>query len=203
MSDPVSSSACPPGGAGSPELTSLELVQRIREGDASAEGELVSRYDRGVRVLVARTSGDASAVEDLCQQTFQIALVKIRQGDVREPEKLSGFILSLARNLVIDHFRRAAADRVPGSVDGVPAEDPSPGPLEGLLRVEHAATVRRVLAELESERDREILFRFYIAEEEKDSICSDLGLTKLHFNRVLFRARERYRELYEERTRRR
>lgn len=61
--------------------------------------------------------------------------------------------------------------------------------------------MRRVLAELPSDRDREILFRFYIAEDEKDSICRDLGLTSLHFNRVLFRARERYRELYEETTR--
>jgi RNA polymerase sigma-70 factor (ECF subfamily) len=66
------------------------------------------------------------------------------------------------------------------------------------MSVERAALVRRVLAEMPSERDRQILFRFYLAEDDKESICLDLGLTSLHFNRVLFRARERYRELYEE-----
>jgi RNA polymerase sigma-70 factor, ECF subfamily len=180
--------------------TPAELVRRIRAGDASAESELVARYGRGVTIVIHRASSDASAVDDLCQQTFQIALEKIRRGDLREPEKLSGFICSLARNLVIDHFRRVAAHRFPGSVEGTQAADPAPGPLESLLKVEKASIVRRVLAELPSERDREILFRFYIAEDEKDSICRDLGLTSLHFNRVLFRARERYRELYEETT---
>ena len=179
-----------------------ELVRRICAGDAGAESELVSRYCRGVTILIRRASRDASAVDDLYQQTFQIALEKIRRGDLREPERLSGFICSLARNLVIDHFRRAAAHRFPGPVEGSRAADPAPGPLDSLLRVEKASIVRRVLAELPSERDREILFRFYIAEDEKDSICRDLGLASLHFNRVLFRARERYRELYEETTKR-
>lgn len=184
----------------SPE-SAAELVRKIRAGDAAAESELVSRYGRGVTILIRRASRDASALDDLYQQTFQIALEKIRRGDLREPERLSGFICSLARNLVIDHFRRAA-HRFPGRVEANRAPDPAPGPLESLLRVEKASIVRRVLAELPSERDREILFRFYIAEDEKDSICRDLGLTSLHFNRVLFRARERYRELYEEMTRR-
>ncbi|HET9795823.1 MAG TPA: sigma-70 family RNA polymerase sigma factor, partial [Thermoanaerobaculia bacterium] len=57
---------------------------------------------------------------------------------------------------------------------------------------------RRVLAELPSERDRRILFRFYIDEDDKEQICRELSLTSLHFNRVLFRARERYRALYRE-----
>jgi RNA polymerase sigma-70 factor (ECF subfamily) len=184
----------------SPE-TAAELVRRIRAGDAAAESELVSRYCRGVTILIHRASSDASAADDLYQRTFQIALEKIRRGDVREPAKLSGFICALARNLVIDHFRRAAAHRFGGPAEGARAADPAPGPLESLLRVEKASIVRRVLAELPSERDREILFRFYIAEDEKDSICRNLGLTSLHFNRVLFRARERYRELYEETTR--
>jgi RNA polymerase sigma-70 factor, ECF subfamily len=181
--------------------SAAELVGRIRAGDAAAESELVSRYGRGVTILIRRAGGGASALDDLYQQTFQIALEKIRRGDVREPEKLPGFICSLARNLVIEHFRRAAARRFADPDEATRAADPAPGPLESLLRVEKASIVRRVLAELPSERDREILFRFYIAEDEKDSICRDLGLTSLHFNRVLFRARERYRELYEETTR--
>lgn len=178
-----------------------ELVRKIQAGDAAAESELISRYGRGVTILIHRASSDASAVDDLYQQTFQIALEKIRRGDVREPERLSGFICSLARNVVIEHFRKAAARRFTGPVEGARAADPAPGPLEDLLRVERASIVRNVLAELPSERDREILFRFYIAEDEKDAICRDLVLTSLHFNRVLFRARERYRELYEETTR--
>jgi RNA polymerase sigma-70 factor (ECF subfamily) len=48
-----------------------------------------------------------------------------------------------------------------------------------------------------NERDIQVLYRFYIADDEKEQICADLGLTSLHLNRVLHRARERFRELYE------
>jgi RNA polymerase sigma-70 factor (ECF subfamily) len=183
------------------QRAAADLVRRIQAGDAAAESDMVSRYGRGVAMLIRRASRDASIVDDVFQQTFQTALEKIRRGDLREPEKLSMFLGALARNLVIHHFRRVAAHRISGSAEEAGAADPAPGPLESLLRLEKASIVRRVLAELPSERDREILFRFYIVEDEKDSICRDLELTSLHFNRVLFRARERYRELYEETTR--
>ena len=46
-------------------------------------------------------------------------------------------------------------------------------------------------------RDREILRRFYIDEEDKDSVCRQLGIEPEHFHRVVFRARERFRGLAE------
>jgi RNA polymerase sigma-70 factor (ECF subfamily) len=135
--------------------------------------------------------------EDLHQDTFRICFDKIRRGEVREPEKLSGFICNVARNLVIVHFRHA-----PGKAGGTPIQPPesladaAPDQLTQLLQKETAGIVRQVLGELYSQRDRELLYRFYVAEEEKEQICADLGLSSLHFNRVLYRARERFRELY-------
>src|SRR5262249_28050235 len=58
-----------------------------------------------------------------------------------------------------------------------------------------AGVVRRLLRELSSPRDREVLVRFYLKEEERGTLCRSLGLTDLQFNRVIFRARERFREL--------
>jgi DNA-directed RNA polymerase specialized sigma24 family protein len=57
-----------------------------------------------------------------------------------------------------------------------------------------------VIQELGTSRDRDILLRFYIAEEDKERISADFGLSSLQFNRVLHRARERYREILLERT---
>jgi RNA polymerase sigma-70 factor (ECF subfamily) len=181
-------------GGGDPSAGEL-LVSRIRGGDVAAESELVSQYARGLRMIVSRGTRDRSIVDDVCQETFRIALEKIRRGDVRDPKRLSGFMCSLARNVTIDHFRRSRR------ADGVSApdeSDPAPSPLERMLADERANLARKVLAELDSERDRQILFRFYVVEEPKAQICADLGLSSLHFNRVLFRARERYRALYQE-----
>lgn len=179
------------------------LVRRIRAGDLAAEEELVCRYRRPVSVVLATARRDAPAIDDLFQETFRIAIEKIRSGALRQPEKLSGFLGSIARNLAIEHFRKLAAHPTAGPPDERSLSSPAPGPLEELLRSERAAITRRVLAELPSERDRQILFRFYIVEDDKEQICSELKLTSLHFNRVLFRARERYRALYREISERR
>ncbi|HET9795380.1 MAG TPA: hypothetical protein VFS34_13075, partial [Thermoanaerobaculia bacterium] len=56
------------------------LVRRIREGDLSAEEELVCRYQRPVSVVLATARRDAPAIDDLFQETFRIAIEKIRSG---------------------------------------------------------------------------------------------------------------------------
>lgn len=172
------------------------LVGRIRAGESSAEAELVNRYRRGLAFILARATSDRPAIDDLLQDAFRIALEKIRKGDLREPEKLSGFLCGLARNLAIEHFRKGAARRAATSAGGEALIRRPPDPQERALQAERLAIVRQVLSELGSDRDRQILYRFYIAEDEKDAICRDLHLSSLHFNRVLFRARERYRALY-------
>jgi RNA polymerase sigma-70 factor, ECF subfamily len=174
-----------------------DLVSRIMAGDQQAEAELVERYSDGVKIIIRREIGNASVADDLYQEVFRIVIEKIRRGDVREPEKLSGFVCGVARNLVIDYFRRAARQESLREVEEATLlPDPAPDQLEALLRKEQADFARQVLKEMRNERDIQILFRFYLAEEKKEQICADLGLTSLHFNRVLHRARERYLELY-------
>jgi RNA polymerase sigma-70 factor (ECF subfamily) len=178
-----------------------DLVNRILAGDQSAEEELVQHYSRGVSFIINRATRNRSVTEDLSQETFRILLEKIRQGSVREPEKLPGFISSLARNLAIDYFRRKPDPERQISIKSAEQFlDPAPSPLDQLLQKEKAEIARQVLKELSSDRDREILSRFYIAEEDKEQICADLGLTSLQFNQVLYRARQRYKERYEKRV---
>ena len=45
------------------------------------------------------------------------------------------------------------------------------------------------------DRDRQILERFLVYEEDKDDICEDLGLDTVQFNKILHRARKRFKEL--------
>jgi DNA-directed RNA polymerase specialized sigma subunit len=46
-----------------------------------------------------------------------------------------------------------------------------------------------------SERDRDVMYRYYIAEEDSEQICADLGLTKAALRNILFRASKRIREM--------
>jgi RNA polymerase sigma-70 factor (ECF subfamily) len=175
-----------------------DLVSRIRRGDQQAEAQLVERYSRAVMIIIRRDVNDAASVDDLHQETLWIVLKKIRRGDVREPERLSGFVCSVARNLVIKHFRDAVRqERLAETKDALLLTHPAPDPLEELVQKEEADLIRQILKEMPNERDSQVLFRFYIAEDDKEQICADLGLTSMRLNLVLHRARERYRELYE------
>lgn len=175
----------------------LEWVRRITAGEADAEEELVRRYRDGIAIIIGRIVHNESITEDLSQETFRIALEKIRDGDVRDPERISGFICGVARNLAIDYvrrMRRLTNQEELGSAEQI--RDPRPDQFEQLLNKERAEIVRRVISDLKVERDREVLFRYYIAEEDKDQICAELNLTSHQFNSVIFRALNRYKELY-------
>ena len=182
---------------------SVELVHRIVSGDPAAEAELVQRFSRALSFLLKRLTRDEAAADDLYQETFRLVIEKVRGGELREAERLPGFVSSMARNLFLGSVRRSGRrQKWHGDAEATEtAPDPAPGQLTKLLTQERAATVRQVLAELRNDRDREILSRYYIADENKEDICRDLELTDLHFNRVLFRARERYRDLFERRQR--
>jgi len=109
-----------------------------------------------------------------------------------------GFIRGTARNLLIAERRKTARRQTDADPEGLErAAHPARGQLSSVLLEEEAAIVRRLIGELPTDRDRQLLLRFYVAEEEKESICADLGLDSLHFNRVLFRARHRFKELLE------
>jgi RNA polymerase sigma-70 factor (ECF subfamily) len=175
----------------------VDLVDRVRAGDHQAEAELVERYNRSIALIIRQEVEDRATAEDLCQETFRIVLEKIRRGEVREPQKLSGFVWAVARNLVISHFRRAARQEQLIETEWIELfPHPVPDQLEALLQKEKANLVRQVLNQMRNKRDIQVLFRFYIIEEDKEQICADLGLTSLDFNQVLCRARERYRKLY-------
>jgi len=175
-------------------------VARIRSGDRAAEARLFELYARPVSILLDRHTNGRPEAEDLLQETFRLTLEKLRRGELREPEKLPGFLAAIARSLAIEHYRKTARRKTEPDSDGLAAVAGSvPGPLTGLLASENASLVRRVIRELNNDRDRQILFRFYIAEEDKERISADFGLSSLQFNRVLHRARERYRELFLER----
>jgi len=180
---------------------SVDLVRRIVSGDPAAEAELVQRFSRALSFLLRRLARDEAAAEDLYQETFRLVIEKVRGGELREPERLPGFVSSMARNLFLGSVRRSGRrQKWHGDPEATEiAPDPAPGQLAKLLAQERAATVRHVLAELRNDRDREILSRYYIADENKEDICRDFDLSDLHFNRVLFRARQRYKELFESR----
>jgi RNA polymerase sigma-70 factor (ECF subfamily) len=177
-----------------------DLVRRIQAGEAAAESELVARFSRGLLLMLRRLVQNPALADDLHQETLSLVLAKIHRGEVREPERLAGFIRSTARNLFIADRRKEARYRAldDGEEEGPrPLADPGPAPLERVVAAEEARQVQKLLSELRFERDRQLLLRFYLSDDSKERLCADLEIEPERFNKVLFHARERLRELWE------
>ena len=176
------------------------LVRRIQAGDADAESELVARFSRGLLLMLRRLARNPALADDLHQETLALVIEKIRRGEVREPDKLAAFIRSTARNLFIADRRKEARYRALDEDEEKPGPalaDRGPAPLDRVVAEEEARQVQRLLSELRYDRDRQLLLRFYLADESKEELCADLEIEPERFNQVLFRARERLRELWD------
>jgi RNA polymerase sigma factor (sigma-70 family) len=177
----------------------LALCERIRNGDLRAEAELVKTYGRGVRLLLEQRVGGRELAKDLFQETFRIVLLRLRSPMLEAPENLTSFIRQTAVNVALMDFRkRARRQRFEShGFDLEAAADVLACPLTRLANEQLRAGVRSVIAELPVERDRELLWHYYVLEEDKESLCRRFGLSSDHFDRVVSRARQRLRALLE------
>lgn len=174
----------------------IDLSQRIASGDRSAESELVSQYGGGLMIMLRQRTGDHQLANDLYQETFIIVIKRLRRANLDEPEKLAAFLNATAKNVLIGDSRKVARRKTFADSDVVAAfPDGQPGPSDQVNRSEEAGIVLELINEMRSERDKALLLRFYINEEDKSDICAELNLSSIHFNRVLFRARRRFKDL--------
>ncbi|MBI4902275.1 MAG: sigma-70 family RNA polymerase sigma factor [Acidobacteria bacterium] len=144
---------------------------------------------------MSRTFGDQD-VEDLLHDAFLMVVRSIRQGELRDPLRLFGFIHAIMRRhiatviekLVLSRTKVADAEwtgRVEGSI-----YDPEE---EFVLR-ERGRLIREVFSAL-GDREREVLRRFYLEEQSIGEICRDMRLSETQFRLLKSRAKARFGEL--------
>ncbi|HYL35281.1 MAG TPA: sigma-70 family RNA polymerase sigma factor [Bryobacteraceae bacterium] len=172
-----------------------ELVARIQRGDESGMEDLYSMFARGIRFYLCRQLG-AQELDDKIHDTFVIVVQAIRRGDLREPERLMGFVRTVVRRQVaahIDHLVHDRREQLHLDV-GVRIADARRNPEQSVALQERIELMLEVLREL-SERDREILTRFYLHEQSQEQICAEMNLTDTQFRLLKSRAKARFGEL--------
>lgn len=178
------------------EALLIDLVARVRAGDEEAESELYRRYQRGLLFFLRRLTRDPDLAADLCQDAFVILLQKLRRDGLDEPHKLNSYLHGIARKLSARSLvirRRTEDFGDDPQIEMVP--DPGDDPYDKVSREETMRIVMAMFDELTVERDRQLLLRFWVYDEDRDTICAALGIDSGHFHRVIYRARNRFREL--------
>src|SRR5260370_4008559 len=151
----------------------------------------------GLRALILRRVRDPDLAADILQDAAVTTLEKLRSGEIAHPENVGGYLYRVAINHLRNHRRkdRTAVSRADGLDDLRDAEDDPDW--ERVGRPQWIAAARQILDEMPAARDRELLVRFYLNDEDKEQICRELRLSHEHFNRVIFRARNRFKDLLE------
>jgi len=153
----------------------------------------------GLRALILRRVRDPEVAADILQDAAVTTLEKLRSGEIAHPENLGGYLYRVALNHLRNHRRKdRSALSSADALDELP-DYGNDADWENLGGRQWATVARRMLEEMPVARDREVLVRFYLDDEDKEKICSDLRLSEEHFSRVIFRARNRFRELIEHR----
>ena len=188
-----------PVDAGTPESPSYDawvtLVARIHSGETDGMAELYRLFSKGIRFYLCRQLGPQE-LDDKVHDTFVVVVQAIRRGELREPQRLMGFVRTVVRRQVAAYIDRVVHDRrEQAEIDAsLKVIDPHGNPEEAAMFRQRNELIRRVLGEL-SDRDREILTRFYLHEESQEEICSEMSLTETQFRLLKSRAKARFGEL--------
>lgn len=172
-----------------------DLVERIRRRDEAGMEELYGIFAKGIRFFLCRQLGPQE-LDDKVHDTFLIVVQAVQRGDLREPERLMGFVRTIVRRQVaayIDEMVHSRREEMDIELGGrVP--DRRSNPEQSLAFRQRVDLMKSVLGEL-SEKDREILTRFYLHEQTQEQICDDMDLSETQFRLLKSRAKHRFGEL--------
>lgn len=86
-------------------LSDQVLLNNYLSGDRNAISRLIERHSRRVRDYINMMVKDCDVAEDIFQETFIKAVRVIDEGRYTDNGKFLSWILRIAHNQVIDHFR--------------------------------------------------------------------------------------------------
>ncbi|MEM7366930.1 MAG: sigma-70 family RNA polymerase sigma factor, partial [Pseudomonadota bacterium] len=176
------------------EPSNTELVTRIHNGDKDMERLFCTRFQPVVMSVLTSLSGDPDRSQDLSQDVLLTVIIRLRGRGIDQPENLRQFVMQTARYTFLGSLRRSDNKLVllehyddhlvPTHTDA-----------DGIEQKEQRQALDQLLSQLNIERDREVLIRYYLHDEPKTLICDALTLSQVHFDRVISRARGRLRSL--------
>src|SRR5690606_34537331 len=87
-------------------MTDEQLIQVYASGDENGLSVLMDRYKskRNTSIYI-RVKNDYVA-ENICDESFMKIVKTIKSGEYREEDKFMPWVIRIAYNMVIDHFRK-------------------------------------------------------------------------------------------------
>ena len=158
-----------------PALTATEqaaLVERIAGGDRAAEGRVAELFAPAVQAMARARARGAVDAQDVCQDVLLAVITALRQGRLRDSERLGPFVAGVARNVINSYLRqRQSRSTEPLSEAASPVADLR----DEMARRERDQTLRTALSEV-SASDRQILLLTLVEGLKPGEVATKLSL---------------------------
>lgn len=169
-----------------PIITDEELVQQYLAGNEACLKMLINRHQEQLFTSIYMLTKDRYLAEDIFQDTFIKIIKTLKRGKYTEQGKFLPWASRIARNLVIDHFRKLKKMPVITTEEGFDifsvleiAEDNRE---DEMVQEQTNDTLRKLIRELPEEQREVLILRHYadmpfkeIAELTGVSINTALG----------------------------
>ena len=168
-------------------LSDRVLLNNYLSGDRSAISELIERHSRRVRSYIGMMVKDDDVADDIFQETFIKAVKVIDEGRYTDSGKFLSWVLRIAHNRVLDHFRREKSSRQVNEAEAGydvigTLRFAEPTTEDMMVHSEMEQTIRDLIALLPEEQQDVVRLRYYlklsfqvIAEQTDVSINTALG----------------------------
>ena len=147
------------------QLTDIELITRYREGDASCFEALLERYQAKVYGYIFSVVKDKETADDIFQETFYKVIVTINSDQYKDENKFIHWVMRIAHNLIVDHFRRN--NKMP-LVPNRPESDvldnlkfPDENAEHVIMKKQTSQNIRKLVRMLPPEQRRVVILRHY------------------------------------------
>lgn len=162
------------------------LVSAYINGNESALSELITRHKQRIYSFIYSKVFDRDISEDIFQDTFIKVIKTLKKGGYNEEGKFLPWVMRIAHNLVIDHFRKN--NRMPKfenkndfNIFSV-LSDQGPNIEKRIIKGQVESDVRRLIQELPEDQKEVLVMRIYkemsfkeISEQTGVSINTALG----------------------------
>ncbi len=167
-------------------------LRALQDRDPETENHLVASFYKAIQAKLQSRLRWPELVQDARQETFLRVFTYFRSGKtLANPASLPGFVHGVCHNVALEFLRSHTrhdqmAENVPEPVDT------SSNPEGQMVTAERKQIVRKLLGELPV-KDRELLRRVLLEEEDKDAVSKELGVDRNYLRVLLYRARLRFK----------
>jgi RNA polymerase sigma-70 factor (ECF subfamily) len=162
------------------------VVARVKSGDPTGVEDLYAALTKLAGANLLRVVGP-QCCQDSLHEIIVIVLEAIQNSELREPERLLGFMRTVARRHMVAHIRGAIHQRERFVMDSDKLAVSSASPEALAAYRERIGGVKTALQQLSS-RDQEIIDRFYFREQDREQICAEMRLSDTQFRLYKSRA---------------